>query len=56
MIGYSFAPHISAIERDVTSNMSVQIVMDGVPVFSTWIPSCTLHALQEPQLPMATIT
>ena len=53
-MGYLDAPHISAIERAVISNMSVQMVTDGVPAFSAWIPSCTLHALQDPQLPIAT--
>ena len=54
VIGYAAAPHIRAIDRAVTSKMSVQMVTDGTPAFSAWIPSCTLHALQEPQLPMAT--
>ena len=53
-MGYVGAPHISAMDRAVISNMSVQMVTDGVPAFSAWIPSCTLHALQEPQLPIAT--
>ena len=54
--GYVGAPHIWAIDLAVTSNMSVQIVTDGTPAFSAWIPSCTLHALHDPQLPMATTT
>jgi hypothetical protein len=45
-----------AIDFAVISNMSVQIVIEGIPAFSTCIPSCTLHALHEPQLPIATIT
>ena len=34
-------------------NLSVQIVAEGTPCFSECIPSCTLHALQEPQSPIA---
>ena len=54
--GYAGAPHICAIDLAVISNMSVQIVTEGIPAFSAWIPSCTLHALHDPQLPMATTT
>ena len=43
-----------AIPLAVASNRSVQIVAEGIPAFSRWIPSCTLHALQDPQSPMAT--
>ncbi len=53
---YPSAPHIAAIDSEVTRNTSVHIVTEGVPAFSTCIPSCTLHALQEPQLPIATMT
>ena len=56
MVGSSSAPHILAIPWAVGTNRSVQMVADGMPAFSTWIPSCTLHALQEPQSPMAMIT
>ena len=51
-----WSAHICAIDLAVTSNMSVQIVTEGMPAFSAWIPSCTLHALHDPQLPMATTT
>ena len=54
--GYAGAPHICAIDLAVISKMSVQIVTEGMPAFSAWIPSCTLHALHDPQLPMATTT
>ena len=56
MVGYSSDPHILAIPRAVGMNRSVQMVADGIPAFSTWIPSCTLHALQDPQSPMAMTT
>ena len=39
----------------VFSKRSVQTVAEGTPAFSRWIPSCTLHALQDPQSPMATM-
>ena len=55
-MGYVGAPHICAMDLAVISKMSVQMVTDGRPAFSAWIPSCTLHALQDPQLPMATTT
>ncbi len=55
MTGYSAAPHILAMAVAVTLNGSVHMVADGMPAFSTWIPSCTLHALQDPQSPMATM-
>ncbi len=45
-----------AIPWAVGMNRSVHMVAEGIPAFSTWIPSCTLHALQEPQSPMAMIT
>ena len=45
-----------AIPWAVGMNRSVQMVAEGMPAFSTWIPSCTLHALQDPQSPMAMIT
>ena len=45
-----------AIAPAVLTNLSVQMVADGTPAFSAWMPSCTLHALQEPQSPMATTT
>ena len=32
-MGYVGAPHISAMDRAVISNMSVQMVTDGVPAF-----------------------
>ena len=40
----------------VLTNLSVHIVAEGTPAFSAWIPSCTLHALQDPQSPMAITT
>ncbi len=45
-----------AIALAVFWNLSVHMVAEGIPAFSTWMPSCTLHALQDPQSPMATIT
>jgi len=33
---------------EVSIKASVHIVTDGVPAFFRWIPSCTLHALQDP--------
>ena len=44
-----------AIAWAVILKGSVQIVAEGMPAFSRWIPSCTLHALQDPQSPMATM-
>ncbi len=49
--GYSGVPHMAAMDLAVLMNESVQIVTEGTPAFSAWIPSCTLHALQEPQSP-----
>ena len=54
--GWLGSPHIFAIALEVSINESVHIVMDGMPAFSTWSPSCTLHALHEPQSPTPTIT
>ena len=45
-----------AIALDVSMKASVQMVTEGMPALSTWIPSCTLHALQDPQSPTPTIT
>ncbi len=49
--GSSGVPHMAAMDLDVLMKESVHIVTDGTPAFSAWIPSCTLHALQEPQSP-----
>ena len=46
----------AAIEVAVCTKESVHIVTDGIPAFSTWIPSCTLHALHEPQSPTPAMT
>ena len=56
MTGYPGAPHIAAMDLDVSMNRSVHIVTAGTPAFSTWTPSCTLHALHDPQSPTPTIT
>ena len=47
------APQSFAIAPAVCTNLSVHIVAEGIPCFSECIPSCTLHALHDPQSPMA---